>query len=117
MCLPGYLIRFAPPAFGPHRQARSSRAPSPLTWRVPGYKFYSRFYSRSSAPAIWWSSRDYRISPLPRDYPRPLPPSSPAVSPPALGLGPRISAGTYRAGYGRFRPNNRPDHPRRGSRL
>ncbi len=28
--LPGYLIRFAPPAFGPHRRARSSRAPSPL---------------------------------------------------------------------------------------
>ena len=28
--LPGYLIRFAPPAFAPHRRARSSRPPSPL---------------------------------------------------------------------------------------
>ncbi len=28
--LPGYLIRFAPLAFVPHRQARSSLTPSPL---------------------------------------------------------------------------------------
>ena len=28
--LPGYLIRFAPPAFVPDRQTRSSKVPSPL---------------------------------------------------------------------------------------
>ncbi len=59
----------------------------------------------------WWSSRDYRISPPlpPREYPRPLPPPSPVVSPPAHGLSPWISGGaTYRAGYGRFRPSKHP---------
>jgi hypothetical protein len=28
--LPGYLIRFVPPAFVPHRRTRSGKTPSPL---------------------------------------------------------------------------------------
>ena len=40
----------------------------------------------------WWSSQDYRISPLPREYRRPLPPPSRTVSP----AGQRLIAGFNR---------------------
>ncbi len=85
--LPGYLIRFAPLAFVPHRRTRVRRAPS-----------------------HGWSSRDYRISLLPLKYPLPLPVPSLAVYPKFVKLGSTIYPGIYQTGYGRFRPNKSGHH-------
>ena len=57
-----------------------------------------------------WSPRDYRISPLPREYPRPLPVPRHAVSSASPPVFWRISQRTYMPGYGPFRPNNRAHH-------
>ncbi len=67
--LPGYLIRFAP-------------------------QLSSLTVERVLADSLrhWWSSWDYRISPLPQEYRRPLPPPSRAVSP----AGQRFIAGFNR---------------------
>ncbi len=84
--LPGYLIRFAPQGFVPHRQTRS-------VGRL----------------RHWWSPQDYRISPLPQEYLQPLPVSSLAVYPVFVWLSHTIYPSIYQTGYGRFRPNNN-DH-------
>ncbi len=57
-----------------------------------------------------WSSRDYRISPLPLKYPLPLPVPSLAVYPKFVKLGSTIYPGIYQTGYGRFRPNKSGHH-------
>lgn len=54
----------------------------------------------------WCSSRYLCISPLHREFQRPLPPSSPAVSNAVPGLSPGISRSTYRTAYPRFTPSD-----------
>ncbi len=58
----------------------------------------------------WWSPQDYWILPLPHEYLLPLPVPSSAVAPEVIRLSRMIYPGIYRAGYGRFRPNNSDHH-------
>ena len=58
----------------------------------------------------WWSPEDYRILPLPPEYPTPLPVSSRAVYPEFDTLSASIYPGIYSTGYGRFRPNKSDHH-------
>ncbi len=57
-----------------------------------------------------WSSKDYRISPLPLEYLQPLPVPSLTVSPDFARLGRTIYPRIYQTGYGRFRPNKSVHH-------
>ncbi len=50
--LPGYLIRFAPPAFVPQRQGRSREPPSPLVFRRISTHFTAPPAVPLSSPAL-----------------------------------------------------------------
>jgi len=63
--LQGYLIPFAPPAFAPHRRARSSRAPSPLVV-LPGL---SDFAPTPGVPSASPAPKPGSILPCPRVEP------------------------------------------------
>ncbi len=80
--LPGYLIRFAPHAFAPQRQV-----------------------TPSGRLRHWCSSRSLRISPLHREFHRPLSASSHAVSTAPSQLSREISRRTYVTTCARFTPN------------
>src|SRR5437879_7136876 len=54
--LPGYLIRFAPPAFIPHRRTRSGRPPSPLVVLRGSEDFTPTPRIPSASPAPWLCS-------------------------------------------------------------
>ena len=89
--LPGYLIRFVPLAFVPHRRTRSSWTPSP--------------------PVVPEGLQDFTPTPQ-------VPPASPGPEPwqyllEARQLSCQISQKTYQAGYGPFRPNNSGHHSNR----
>ncbi len=79
----GYLIRFAPLAFVPHRQNRSSWTPSPQVVFLGLYHF-------TSSPKIPPASRSLVLQCLLH----------------AVKLSMTISQKIYRTGYGRFRPSN-----------
>ena len=61
-----------------------------------------------------WSSKDYRILPLPLEYLQPLPVPSLAVYPEFGPLSGPIYPGIYETGCGRFRLNNNEHHSGRG---
>ena len=105
--LHGYLIRFAPLAFIPHRQIRSSAAPSPQVVLL-GLKYCT------DRLLVLIKKSSQSLLPLPQEYPAPLPVSSPIVFPTGPTVNCRISLGTLRTGYECFKPNKRGDHLGRG---
>ena len=84
----GYLIRFAPLAFVPHRRTCFGQTPSPLVVHQGLQHF-------TAPPSV------------PLTSPTPKPCSIPCAP---LGLSPEISQETCKAGYGRFKLNIRGHH-------
>ena len=125
-----YLIRFAPPAFVPHRRIRSSRAPFVGPFLLISFVDVSlqkrQLSKRKVTPQVVPQGLQEcnllqkrallrkRVLPLPLEYPRPLPVPRPAVSPASRSVYRSISPRTCKPGYERFKPNNRGHHLGRG---
>jgi len=66
--LPGYLIPFAPHAFAPQRQYRSSEPPSPLVFLPISTHFTATLGIPLTSPGLKRSSLDGSSSVKPRDF-------------------------------------------------
>ena len=101
----GYLIRFAPPAFVPHRRTRFGKTP----WRFERSDIFGRNRSFATVSPSGLNAF-YRYPRSTSSLPRSQTPQYPLH---ALPLSGNMSQRTYRVGYERFRPNIRGYHSRR----